>query len=163
MKLFSDYLAEAEAAEKDHGTYASLSPAKEDREKLHSWMEHQHIKKLVDAKDYHCTVVYSTKSVPEITNLKVSLPIKARCKEWKVFGPDKMLVIALKSSKATALFNKTIKMGAKTDYPSYIPHITVALGFTGDLPKEIPNFDIQFVKFKVGTIDEDFSYNDDDE
>ena len=161
-KLFSDYLAEAEAAEKK-GTYAALHISKPIREKLHIWMEQQQIKKLVEATDYHCTVVYSTIAVPEVKNIPIKFPIKAKPKEWKVFGPDKILVLAVDNKKLFELFDKTIEMGAKTDYPSYVPHISVATGFDGDMPEDLPDFNIIFDQFRVGTIDEDFSYSDKDE
>src|ERR1039457_1342145 len=159
MKLFSKFLAEEMA--KDHGTYAALLPTKECREKLYKWMEEQSIARLVDVEDYHCTIVYSTKSVPTVADIPVALPIKATCKEWKVFGDDKMLVLVLTAPKAQKLFDKTIKLGAVSDYSEYVAHITLALRYRCEVPKEVPDFEIEFVKFKVGTIDEDFSYSDD--
>lgn len=162
MKLFSEYLAEAEAEEKHKdGTYASLSVSKTSRDKLHNWLKNHNIEGLVDPKEYHCTVVYSTKPVPEVADISVPLPIKAKSIEWKIFGTEKLLVLALKNSKITDLFNKTIKMGAVSDYPSYIPHISVAKDYNKDIPTELPTFLIQFDKFKVGSLDEDFEYNDD--
>lgn len=162
MRLFSDYLAEAEAIEHKDGTYAALLPETNSRTKLHEWMEKQKIDKLVEAKDYHCTVVFSTKPVPEVADIPVNLPFTATPKEWKVFGDDKKLVLALEAPKAKKLFDETIKMGAKTDYPEYVPHITVALNYQDDVPKDIPPFKIRFYKFKVAPTDSDFSYSDDD-
>lgn len=160
MKLFSEYLAEAEDEHKD-GTYAALLPENSSREKLHGWMASQHIDKLVDMKDYHCTVVYSTKPVPEVANIPIDLPFNATPKEWKIFGKEKMLVLVLNAPKAKKLFDATIRMGAKTDYPEYVPHITVALNYQEDVPKEVPLFKIRFHKFKVAPMDTDFSYSDD--
>ena len=159
MKLFSDYLAEAEAKEKA-GTYGALLPIFSDRLKLYKWMEKQDISNLVKAEDYHCTVVYSTTPVPEVANIDIELPFIAIPKEWKIFGKDKMLVLALDATEAKELFDETITLGAQTDYPEYIPHITVALQYDGEVPSKLPPFEIQFYKFKVAPIDDDFSYSD---
>jgi len=158
MKLFSEYLAEAE--EHKDGTYGALLPTQTSREKLHEWMEKQDIPNLVESKEYHCTVVYSTKPVPEVADILAPVPFSATVREWKVFGEDKMLVAALDCPQAQKLFDKTIDMGAKNDYPEYVPHITVALKYEGDVPKEKPEFKIVFHKFKVSPMDADFSYSD---
>jgi hypothetical protein len=164
MKLFSEYLAEAEAAEQSHkdGTYASLSVKKIGRDKLHSWLEKQKIEGLVDPKEYHCTIVFSTKPVPEVKDIPVPFPIKAKAIGWDIFGSDKMLVLKITNPKLFDLFDKTVEMGAVSDYPSFVPHISVATGYKGDIPTKIPSFLIQFDKFKVGPLDRDFEYNDDE-
>jgi 2'-5' RNA ligase len=162
MKLFSEYLAEAE--EHKDGTYAALLPTTQSRTKLHSWMEKQNIERLVEAKEYHCTVVFSTNPVPEVEKISVDFPMYATIKGWKVFGDDKkMLVAALAVPSAKKLFDETIKIGAKTDYPEYVPHITVATNFKGEIPSEVPQFSIEFYKFKVAPMDKDFSYDDNDD
>ena len=160
MKLFSEFLAEEDKKEKS-GTYAALLPSPATRMWLHKWMEQQNIKEMVDAKDYHCTVVYSTTPVPEIKDIPVDLPMKTSFKEWKVFGDDKMLVATLNAPEAVKLFEQTIKAGAVSEYPSYVPHISVALHYEGELPEKEPKFSIWFEKFKVAPLDEDFKYNDD--
>ena len=161
MKLFSEYLAEAESNNHTNGTYAALLPETQSRSKLHKWMEKHNIDNLVEAKDYHCTVVYSTKSVPEVKDISIDFSFNATPKEWKIFGDGKMLVLVLNAPKAKKLFDETIEMGAKTDYPEYVPHITVALNYQNDVPKDIPSFKIRFYKFKVAPLDSDFSYSDD--
>lgn len=163
MKSFREYLMEAEAEDhNESGTYGALLLSKESKKKLHDWMQKHKIDKLVDAVDYHCTVVFSTKPVPEVKNIPIKLPFTARFKEWKVFGDDKMLVVVLNAPSAKKLFDKTIEMGAKTDYPEYVPHVTVALNYEGEVPKELPDFMIEFINFKVSPLDADFSYSDDE-
>ena len=58
MKSFREYLMEAEAEDhNESGTYGALLLSKESKKKLHDWMQKHKIDKLVDAVDYHCTVV----------------------------------------------------------------------------------------------------------
>ena len=160
MKLFSEYLAEVESH--SDGTYGALLLTSDSRKKLHNWMEKQSIESLVDPTDYHCTVTYSIKSVPEISNIEVKFPIVTTIKGWEIFGDDKkMLVAVLDAPDAKKLFDQTIKMGAKSDYPEYVPHITVATNYNDKVPEKIPTFKLTFYKFKVAPLDTEFSYNDD--
>jgi len=160
MKLFSEYLMEAE--QHKSGTYAALLLKNESRTKLYAWMEEHNIARKIPAKEYHCTVVYSTTPVPNVSDISINFPIKAKFKEWKIFGDDKLLVAVLTCPKAVKLFKETIKMGAKSDYPTFIPHISVAKNFKGDVPADIPDFEIIFYKFKSDSLDTDFKYNDND-
>lgn len=162
MKTFREYLTEAVENEHKAGTYASLSVDKTCREQLHSWLTENEVGgDLLDATDYHCTIVYSRKGVPEIANIEAPLPIKAEPKEWKIFGDDKILVLAVTNPKLNDLFNKTRDMGAESDYPSFVPHVSVATNYKGEVPATIPDFPINFTKFKVNELDADFSYNED--
>jgi hypothetical protein len=158
MKSFREYLIEAEKAD-EKGTYASLGVDVNSRKKLYKWLEKQKIENLIDIAEYHCTIVYSTKAVPEVENIDVNFPIKAKPKEWKVFGTDNLLVLVVDNPEIVELFKKTRKMGAESDYPSFVPHISVAKNYKGDVPDALPKFLITFNSFKVGTIDEDFTYN----
>jgi 2'-5' RNA ligase len=162
MKSFIEYLAEAEESEKQ-GTFGALHLEAETRNNLRDWLEEHKIKELLDKDDYHCTIVFSTKSVPEVSDIPLKFPIKATVKEWKILGTDNLLCAVLESTRIVKLFDKTIEMGAKTDYPNFIPHISLAMNYEGDLPEDVPEFEIVFDKFKVGALDADFKYGDDDE
>jgi hypothetical protein len=162
MKSFREYLAEAEESEKK-GTFGALHLTKETRNSLHEWLEENKIKEILDKDDYHCTIVFSTKSVPEVADIPLKFPIKAKVKAWKILGTDDLLCAVLESKRVVKLFDKTIEMGAKTDYPDFIPHISLAMHYKGDLPEELPEFEIVFDKFKVGPLNADFKYGDDDE
>jgi hypothetical protein len=160
MKLFSEYLAEVEKEnmKSNDGTFAALKLSKDSGEKLHEWLEKNDIKELIDEDEYHCTIVFSNISVPDVKNIPIKFPIKASVKEWKILGTENLLCAVLSNRKIVDIFNKTIKMGAKTDYPSFIPHISLAKNFKGELPSEYPNFDLKFEKFKVEPLNADFKY-----
>lgn len=164
LKSFRDYLMEAESTDIEaSGTYACLVPTIETKNKLHSWLKEKNIENLLEEKDYHCTVVYSTKAVPEVANIPTKFPIVAKPKEWKIFGTDNLLVLAIDSEPIVKLFDETIALGAKTDYPSFIPHISVAKNYTDQIPSDLPQIDIIFNKFKTSSLDEDFEYDSEDD
>lgn len=153
MSLF-DFLFE----EKKPGTFASLRLSSTCSKKLHKWMDKQNIDNLVDESDYHCTIVFSTKPVEGLENLEY--PSHANIIGWKVLGSPKLLVAVLDDSKLKPLFDKTMEMGAVSDYPSFIPHISVAINYKGELPAKLPNIKIQFKEFRVEGLDKNFDYKD---
>jgi len=51
-------------------------------------------------------------------------------------------------------------MGATSDYDEYIPHISVAANYTGELPKEVPAFLIVLEEYIVEELDLDYSYDE---
>ena len=153
MSLF-DFLTE----DKKPGTFASLRLEERCSKKLHKWMENQQIEQLVDTVDYHCTIVFSSKPVEGIE--KLDYPSSTSIVGWKVLGGPKMLVALLDDSKLKLLFDKTIEMGAVTKYPSFLPHISVALNYKGELPTKLPNIEIQFEEFRVEGLNRDFDYKD---
>jgi hypothetical protein len=150
-KTFIDYLNET--LDETRGTYASLKLCDKNSEKLHSFMHTLNIKNLSSMDDYHCTIVYSKKFVPEIEGIKPKLPINAVGTEWDILGD--CLVIKLKSFEIVKLNSTCMEFGATSDYDEYIPHITVATDFFGEIPKTLPKMKFNFDEFVVEVLDED--------
>ena len=153
IKTFSQFLAEEEASK---GTYSSLVLSEKSKQKLHAWVKSQDITNSAEADSYHCTINYSRKAVPAIAELKPTLPIKAKVKGWDLLGPageKNVLVLLLDSSAATDLFKETKELGAISDYPEFIVHVTIAAPFTGQLPTKYPKFTLVFDEFKVEELD----------
>jgi len=146
-----------EAAEKKKGTYSSFQLNSESRKKLHDWLETNKIENLVDLDEYHVTVTYSRKAVPEIYDIKPKLPIKVKAIGWEVFGD--LLVLKLEKDKLIGIYSQSIELGAESDYDEYIPHVSVAKKYTGEVPKTYPKFYITLNEFKVEELDFDFSYS----
>lgn len=159
MKLFSDYLKLVESEEKKKGTYSSFQLSDNTSKKLHNWLEKYKIENLVEIDKYHVTVTYSRKAVPEISKLNPKLPIKVKAIGWDIFGDD-LLVLKLDSTKLGAVYDANIDMGATSDYDEYIPHISVAANYTGELPKEVPAFLIVLEEYIVEELDLDYSYDE---
>ena len=136
MKLFSEYLAEAEKK----GTYAKMELGESSRKKLYNWCNKNKIENLIEPEEYHVTVAYSRKSVPQISKLEPELPIKCKFIGWENFGGT--LVLKIENSELNELHDETCEMGASYDYDEYIPHISVAKNFTGEVPNQMPKFSI---------------------
>jgi hypothetical protein len=133
------------------GTYASVIPSAECKEKIYAFCASLGIENLMDSKYYHCTVICSEKSCPEILNESFGLPIEATMKGFKVLGEDsKVLVLELFCPEVKQLhdtFRK--KYGAAHSFDSFIPHITIAKDFEGELPNGIYEDIIEFTGIKV--------------
>jgi hypothetical protein len=161
MKRFSEILLEI-SKDKLHpdGTYVSVNLSKENSKELDEWVSNQKITNPIDSKEYHTTVVYSRKGIPEAKSHDMKLPIEASLKEWKLFdtqGGTKCLVAILDSKELQKhhLEYKT-KFGATHDYPDYHPHVTVSYNFTGDLPTEKPSLNLKFDSKTFKALDHTF-------
>jgi 2'-5' RNA ligase len=157
MKTFSEYLAEAEKNEKS-GTYASMQPNQSSRKKLHDWLEKQEVPNLVAPEEYHVTIAYSRKPVPQIAKIEPNLPIKVKPIGWEVFGD--LLVLKVSDKDLSKIFDKTREMGATFDYPEFIPHISVAKDYKGAVPNTLPKITITLDEYRVEELDLDFSYTE---
>ncbi len=155
LKMFSEYLAEEEN-KTSTGTYSSLVLSDLSKSKLKTWVTKHHISNAASAETYHCTINYSRKEVPAIEKLTPNLPIKANIKGWDLLGPNNeknVLVLLLDCPDAEQLFEDTTKLGAISDYPEFIAHITIAAPYSSELPKAYPKFTLVFNEFKVEELD----------
>lgn len=100
---------------------------------LKDWVESVGIFSPVNAIDYHSTITYSRKYIPNIESvLKNNQP-----KSWffkptrfALLGKDcekniKALVLLIEAPQLINLHNEIIKLGATHDFPDYTPHITL--------------------------------------
>lgn len=133
------------------GTYSSLLPSVECREELFAALAKLDIPNLVDPDEYHCTLIYSRHPCEDIANEDFDLPCKAIITGFKILGTDsKVLVLELYCPNAIRLHNLfKARYGATHDYPEYIPHITIASDFSGELPVELPDIDVDFSGYTV--------------
>lgn len=143
----------------EKGTYISATPIKANREALHDWTIKTGITNPVHPDEYHTTIIYSRVSCKEAEAHDFKLPMHATISGFKVFDSKlgKCLVAALDSEDLQSVNSDiTEKYGAVSDFPSYIPHITLSYGFEGELPTNPPKMDIWFTEVKVRGIDPDW-------
>lgn len=147
-----DYLFESKYPD---GTYACLNLSDDSKEELLAFCAGLDISNLVESKEYHCTLIYSREPCPDIIKEDFELPCTGLPVGFKILGTDeKVLVLELYCPDATRLHELFMeKYGATHDYPEYIPHITIANKFKGEIPKEIPEFEITFDDRKVEKLD----------
>jgi 2'-5' RNA ligase len=171
MKSFREYLQEAEASSKSKGTYASLDLSKKSQKSLLNWLTKQDLPNLVDPEEYHCTIIYSRKAIPEIAKWEIKLPMPVKAIGWKIFPTQdgkKCLVLEVQNSKMNDIhFKAEEELGATWDYPEFIPHITVCLDYKEENePRNLPKFKLIFDNFSVTELDLEHSigtidYDDD--
>jgi hypothetical protein len=139
------------------GTYASLLLDPECAAQLYAFAQENGLPDLVEADDYHCTVIYSHQPCPDVAQEDFNLPCKGTPKGYKLLGTDNMvLVLELECSNAVHLHELFMQQyGATHDYDSYIPHVTLTRSYNGTiLPTELPPFDIVFTGNTVEAIDD---------
>ncbi|HEY6436618.1 MAG TPA: hypothetical protein VIY47_08510 [Ignavibacteriaceae bacterium] len=133
------------------GTYACLIPSTESKEEILKFCVDQGIENLVNSDDYHCTLIYSKKPCLDVAKEDFGLPCKGLAIGFKILGVEKkVLVLELYCPDAIRLHELFMeKHGATHDYDEYIPHITIAEEFEGELPTDIPEFEIEFNGQKI--------------
>jgi 2'-5' RNA ligase len=130
------------------GTYIATQLSKESKKLLDDYVTSLDIQNAADPDQYHSTVIYSRKGVPESVNYPFALPFKAKVKEWKLFPTQTgtKALVAIMDSPELEKAHKDIrtKYGATHDYPDYHPHVTISYDHLGDLPSEIPDMELEY-------------------
>jgi len=103
--------------------------------------------------------VYSRKYVPELEKMDPKLPIYVKPIGWDIFGKDKLLVLKLDPIEIEKIHDEAISLGATDDFPDFIPHISVAINFTSDIPSEIPKLKFKLNSYVTEDLDFDFDYS----
>lgn len=157
MKGFIEHMLE-QSHEK--GTYVSVKLSEESSDLLFDWVETNKILNPVPKNEYHCTIVYSRKGIPEAKKETIKLPINAKIAGWELFntqGGDKCLVARLDSPELTKAFNTYhTKYDATYDYDEYKPHVTVCYKHVGSAPNTKPDFELSFDKLEFKGLDPDW-------
>lgn len=161
-ELFEKYLLK-KSKEHDHpdGTYVSAHLGTNDKEDLFKWVKENKIPNPTEPMDYHATISYSRKGVPDVVHHDFKLPMVAKIVGWHVFPTQtggKCLVAALESKDLTNAHNSVIdEHGATHSFPEYHPHITVSYDYNSDVaPKTFPNMQVKFTKVKIEPLDPEF-------
>ena len=151
-----------EEAQHKNGTYVSVKLDKDSTEKLDTWVSNNNIPNQSDPNEYHATVIYSRKGVPEAQTYDLGLPIQAKVSGWSIFDTQQgtKCLVAKIDSKALMNHHEHLiqKFGATHDYPSYQPHVTVSYDYGSDeAPNEVPNFTLNFNSSEFKPLDPHFS------
>lgn len=144
-----------------NGTYVCAQLSPKNKQELSDWVKEHNIPNPADPDQYHTTITYSRKGIPDVENHKFDSEYQATPLEWKIFPTQsgtKCLVLAVKSDSLDHLHH-TIQntYGAQYDFPDYIPHITVSYDYTGSIPKDLPKLNLKYNKIKVEPLDEDYT------
>ena len=72
-----------------NGTYSSLQLDPECAAQLYAFCQENSLPDLVEADDYHCTIIYSHQPCPEVEQEDFNLPFEGRPKGYKLLGTEK--------------------------------------------------------------------------
>lgn len=138
------------------GTYVSMKPSTSVADQLYDWVSNNGINDPLDKGEYHVTVIYSRAPCPGADNYDFKMPIEGTITGWKIFdAPIGRCLVAHVQSEQLQTINSDLKVnyGATSDYPEYIPHITVSYNYKGELPQNYPAMKITFDTVEVKGLD----------
>lgn len=164
MKRTSELLREI-AMNTSHpdGTYVSVKLSKKSQSDLDSWVSKNNIMNASDPSEYHSTVIYSRVGVPNAKSYDLNLPITASISGWKKFDTKlsesgKCLVAIVDSPDLNKHHNNLVNdYGATHDFEGYHPHITISYDYDGDIPEDVPSFNITYDDSDFKPLDPKFS------
>lgn len=137
------------------GSYCQLNLSSTSKTMLQDFMKQFSGRgKLIHAKEYHCTVMYSR--VP-VRPMKISTPISGRIDGYDIFD-DHLLVATLRCPQAESIFETFKSRGATWDFSSFIPHITLAANWKGPLPIQLPLNTIWFDSYTFEALNTEYVY-----
>lgn len=148
----------------DHpeGTYIAAQLSPDSQLLLDKYVSNMNIPNAADPNQYHSTVIYSRKGVPEAKGYKFKLPFKAKIKEWKLFdtkfGESGKCLVAIMDSPELQKAHKEIrdKYGATHDYPDYHPHVTISYDYPNELPSEVPTLELEYDDIELKPLNPNF-------
>jgi 2'-5' RNA ligase len=150
----------------EHGTYVSLLLSEESQRDLVKRFRLLGIMRYDDPYDFHCTVCYSRKPIPDVKHYIFPMPVHARVDKWDVFPTQaggKCLVLRIESSMVAQIhYDIRQAYGATYDYPEYKPHVTVRYSYNKDEypPPFYENFWLTFDRAEVKGIVPNFTPKD---
>lgn len=155
------YLEEVRRKNRDvskhpNGTYVCAKLNKKSKKALDYFVTEIGIPSPAEPDQYHSTIIYSRKGVPQVSEYKFNVPFTAKPKRWEIFGT--CLVLVVNSSDLTKVHNDIMdKYGATYDYDDYTPHVTVSYNYNGSLPKVVPNIDLVYGSIDIEPLDDDMT------
>jgi hypothetical protein len=157
QRLFEAYLAKKRH---DNGTYVSAEVSEESGKKIFDWAKKKSIDGLIESKDYHSTIIYSRKGVPQVEGMELPEKIEGKTVGWHIFPTQdggKCLALDIESPVLTNLHEHIMKeYGATYDYDEYKPHITVTYDYKEtEAPKTFPKMKVVFDSFRIEGLDPD--------
>lgn len=145
------------------GTYICADLSKESSDELHSWVKNSKINNPTKPEDYHVTITYSRKGVPQASKYikDISLPIDSKVIGWKIFPTQKggNCLVGIMAGDEFKLHHDKIRKiyGATHDYDEYHPHVTISYDYgDGSIPEELPKFDLRFDNINIEALDTDY-------
>lgn len=143
-----------------NGTYVSAKVSRASSKAIYDWVKSNSIPNAADPKQYHTTITYSRKGIPDVEQHAFDVPIAGQITGWKIFPTQNgsNCLVAVVQSLDLEDYHHTIQneYGATYDYPDYIPHITVSYDYNGSIPKTVPDAKVVYDKVVVEPLDPEY-------
>lgn len=140
-----------------HGTYVAAQMGKSSIKQLDKWCTDNNIVNPCDPNQYHTTIIYSKKGVPDVKHFDFKLPITANVSEFKIFDADHgRCLVAVVDSAQLDDYHKRIctEYGATHGYPDYHAHVTLSYDYTPkEVPTVLPTMALVFDHIKIEKLD----------
>lgn len=152
MTTFKQFIANEHAT----GTYVNAKLSSVDKDALYKWVNENGISNPLDKSEYHVTIVYSKAPCPDAEDYPFKFPIVGNITGWKIFDANigRCLVATIQSEQLDTINSNLINhYGATSDFPTYIPHITVSYDYEGELPTDYPAWQVVFDAVQVKGLD----------
>lgn len=161
-KKLQDYIVLVES-EQEHpnGTYAEVLPSSKSLRIVEKIIQKLGIKNPTPSNEIHCTVTYSRRPCPGLTDYEPDLPVSAKIRGFEIFpmqSGGRCLVLELDSDDIRELHEYAIDMGCTHDYDEYHPHVTLTYDWHSDkLPEfEFDNTSLTFDRWSVKGLDPEY-------
>lgn len=146
-KNLRDYIDLVES-EQDHpnGTYAEVLPSSKSLRTISKIINTLKIDNPTPTGEIHCTVTYSRKPGPTLSDYEPNFPIRASIKGFKVFplrSEGNCLVLELISPELDELHEYALSLGCTHDYPEYTPHVTLTYSWPNN---HVPDMNVAGIK-----------------
>lgn len=141
----------SESVDHKNGTFVDASLTAESAKSLYNWCNERNIP-CISPEKMHVTMLFSRTPVPQLQQVDgYRLQRPAKLIKWEILG--NCLVLTLNSKLANTIHNFCKKHGGSHDYPKYIPHITIAYDYQGQIPSQIPNVELVLDSIGVNELD----------
>lgn len=112
----------------DHsqGTYAAYKLSAESAKALNDWFMDTLNEGIKAPDSYHCTLIMSHNPFPQLEQVYIPVPVTATPTGISIFGTENdYIVLELESQQMQEAYDICAAMGAKSDWPTYHPHVTL--------------------------------------
>jgi len=141
-----------------NGTYVSVKLRDLDESALYDWIHNNTDIVSNPQSSYHTTVIYSTTPCPDVKSYDFNLPIEATITGWKKLGKtadDHFLVLTLESEQLRKINGDLMRdYGASSDFPTYVPHISISYHYPYALPENYPAMKVTFNSVQIEPLKE---------
>lgn len=159
-KMYSQAVIREENIRHARGTYVCAYVSAKSRRDIQKWVETHHISNPAHPKQYHTTIIYSRKGVPDVKSYNFDLPIIGQFADFDIFmSGDKRCLVAKVDSRDLHHYHNDImqRYGATHDFDDYAPHVTLSYDYVGPVPNDPLDVELTYTTIGIEPLDLEYS------